>query len=339
MKLTDWSIKYPVTVTVGVLLVTLFGIVGLLQIPIQLTPTIDRPKITVDTRWFGASPKEVEREIVQEQEEQLKSVEGLKKLTSESLEGQGRVILEFPVGTDIDAALLKVSNKLEQVREYPRDVEKPVISNVDPRQGAIGWFMFKPLKGNDIDPTTLYDFADNYIKPRLERVPGVATSNIFGGRKKQMEVIVDPHRLAQRGITIQQMLLALELENKNISGGDFDEGKRELLVRTLGEYQTTKDIENVIITSRNGVPVYVRDVAAVRLGYRDAENVVRQQGEPAIAINAQRATGANVLKTMTGLKKAVAELNDGLLRERGLQMYQVYDETEYITNPISPLHN
>lgn len=335
MKLIDWSIKYPVTVTVGVLLVTLFGIVGLLQIPIQLTPTIDRPKITVDTRWFGASPKEVEREIVQEQEEQLKSVEGLKKLTSESLEGQGRVILEFPVGTDIDAALLKVSNKLEQVREYPRDVEKPVISNVDPRQGAIGWFMLKPLKGNETDPSTLYDFADNYIKPRLERVPGVATSNIFGGRKKQMEVVVDPYRLAQRGITIQQMLLALELENKNISGGDFDEGKRELLVRTLGEYQTTKDIENVIITSRNGVPVYVRDVASVRLGYRDADNVVRQQGEPAIAINAQRATGANVLKTMTGLKKAVAELNNGLLRERGLQMYQVYDETEYITSAIS----
>lgn len=339
MKLTDWSIKYPVTVTVGVLLITLFGVVGLLQIPIQLTPTIDRPKITVDTRWFGASPKEVEREIVQEQEEQLKSVEGLKKLTSESLEGQGRVILEFPVGTDIDAALLKVSNKLEQVREYPRDVEKPVISNVDPRQGAIGWFVLKPLKGNETDPTTLYDFADNYIKPRLERVPGVATSNIFGGRKKQMEVIVDPHKLAQRGITMQQMLFALDQENKNISGGDFDEGKRQLLVRTLGEYQTTKDIENVIITSRNRVPVYVRDVASVRLGYRDADNVVRQQGEPAIAINAQRATGANVLKTMVGLKEAVAELNNGLLRERGLQMYQVYDETEYITSAISLVKN
>ncbi|MBI5745670.1 MAG: efflux RND transporter permease subunit [Nitrospirae bacterium] len=339
MKLIDRSIKYPVTVTVGVLLVILFGIVGLLQIPIQLTPTVDRPKITVDTRWFGASPKEVEREIVEEQEEQLKSVEGLKKLTSESLEGQGRVILEFPVGTDIDAALLKVSNKLEQVREYPRDVEKPVISNVDPRQGAIGWFILKPLKGNEIDPTTLYDFADDYIKPRLERVPGVASSNIFGGRKRQMEVIVDPHKLAQRGITMQQMLFALDRENKNVSGGDFDEGKRRLLVRTLGEYRTTQDVENVIITSRNGVPVYVRDVAAVRMGYRDAENVVRQQGEPAIAINAQRATGANVLKTMTGLKGAVAELNEGLLRERRFQLYQVYDETEYITSAISLVKN
>jgi len=335
MKLVEFAIQYPVSVTVGVLMVVLFGIVSLFKLPIQLTPNVEKPEITVETRWPGGSPQEVEREIVEEQEKQLKNVDGLEKMTSESTDGQGSITLEFPAGTNIDSSLLKVSNRLNQVQEYPTDADEPIIYNVNPRANAMGWFIFRPLDNNPINIYTQRDFAEDYIKPRFERVPGVATSNVFGGQDRELQILVDPIKLAAREITLLEMGQALDRENRNISAGKFDEGKRRYLVRTVGEYTSPKDIENIIITSRNGNPVYVRDVAEIELGYRDADFVVRQRGNPAIAINAQRATGANVLDTMAGLKKAVKELNEGILRERGFQIYQVYDETDYVKSSLT----
>lgn len=180
MKLVDTSIKKPVSVAVGVILLVMFGVISLFRIPVQLTPDVDKPQITVTTVWPGASPQEVENEIIREQEDELKSVEGLVEMTSESVEGSGTIVLEFQVGTDLDAATVKVSNRLEQVREYPAEVEKPVISSVDTRGGAMAWFILKPLPENkdEIDIYKLFDFADDYIKPRFERVPGVGFSNV-----------------------------------------------------------------------------------------------------------------------------------------------------------------
>ncbi len=335
MKLVDTSIKKPVSVTAAVIFVILFGLISLYKIPVQLTPDVERPRITVDTTWIGASPQEVEREIAQEQEEKLKSVEGLVEMTSESADSHGTVVLEFLVGTDIDSALLKVSNKLEQVEEYPDEAERPVISSVDVRANAIAWFMLKPRPGNDIDIYTLHDFAEDYIKSYFERVPGVASSNVFGGQEREMQVVFDPNALAARGITLSQVAQALDSENNNYSAGDFDEGKRRYIVRTMGEYRSPKDIEDVIITRKNGALVYVRDVASVRLGFKDAEHAVRQNGEPGIAINALRETGANSIEVMDGLLKAMEELNGGLLKERNLVLYNVYKETSYIHSSIN----
>ena len=127
MKLVDTAIKKPVTVTVGVILIVLFGFISLFRIPIQLTPNVDIPEVSVETVWRGASPQEVERDIIDEQEDQLKNVDGLDKMKSESRDGSGSINLRFELGTDQDTALLKVSNKLDQVKEYPRDVDKPII--------------------------------------------------------------------------------------------------------------------------------------------------------------------------------------------------------------------
>src|SRR3990172_8824038 len=300
MKIVDESIKHPVSVIVGIIFIILFGIIYIFKIPVQLTPDVEKPRITVDTTWIEGSPQEVESEIVRKQEDELKSVEGLVEMTSESADGAGSIILEFGVGTDLDAATLKVSNRLDQVKEYPLEADKPVIRSVDVRGSAMAWFILKPLPGKDIDIDTLHDFAEDFIKPRFERVPGVASSNVFGGQEREMQVIVDPDALAARGITL---------------------------------------IENVVITRKNGVPVYVRDVASARLGYKDHEYAVRQNGEPAIAINALRETGANAINVMAGLREAMKELNEGLLKDRGLTLYNVYDETTYITSAIGLVKN
>ena len=335
MQLVEQSIRKPVSVVVGVLLITLFGLIGLFQIPIQLTPTVDRPQITVETSWRGASPQEVEREIVDEQEDQLKSLDRLVRMTSESQDGNSNVILEFEVGTDIDAALLKVSNKLDQVPSYPDEADRPVLRDVDIRSNAIAWFILRPKPGNPVNIYHLRDFAEDFIKPRLERVKGVANSGIFGGQERALRVEVDPYALAARGITLQQMGAVLANENQNISAGDFDEGKRRYVVRTIPEFRTPEDAANVVIAHRDGKPVYVRDVARVYLAYEDADYVVRHKGIPAIAVNALRAPGSNVIETMDGLRQAVRELNAGIVSSRDLDLIQAYDETEYINSAIS----
>ena len=334
MKLIESSILNPVSVIVAVIFVLLFGIISLFKIPVQLTPDVEKPSITVDTSWVGGSPTEVETEIVREQEDELKTVQGITEMTSESSDGRGSVILEFLVGTDIDAALVDVSNKLQQVKEYPTDADRPVISNVDVRANAIAWFILKTTDGNDADINTYHDFAEDYIKPRFERVPGVGSSNIFGGREREMQVIFNPDSIAARGISLQEMARAIDSENDNYSAGAFDEGKRRYVVRTVGEYKTPQDIENVVITRKNGAPVYVKDVAKVQLGYKDPEYAVRQNGSPAIAINAVKEAGANTIDVMDGLLFAVDELNSGMLKDKGLYLTNVYRETSYIVGAI-----
>jgi HAE1 family hydrophobic/amphiphilic exporter-1 len=336
MKLIESSIRYPVSTVVGVILVVMFGAISLFRIPIQLVPNVEEPKITVTTVWPGASPHEVEREIVTEQEKHLKSLEGLIKMESSSSDSVGSVTLTFQVGTAPDAAMLKVANRLEQVPSYPDDVDKPAITSVDANANAMAWFILEPTEPNGFpgDITTLWDFADDYLKPAFERVPGVAQSNVFGGREREMHVIVDPAKLAARQVTLGEMGAALDRENRNYSGGDFDEGKRRYVVRTVGEYTSPEEIEKVIVTRRNGVPVYVRDVARVELGYRKHIAWVYQRGRLVMAMNAVRQTDANSLEAMAALKNTVEELNREVLAPRGLQLTQAYDETDYIRSSI-----
>ncbi len=334
MKLVDASIKNPIPVAVGVILLVMFGLIALLRIPVQLTPNVDKAEITVNTIWPGASPQEVEREIADEQEDVLKSVEGLVEMKSESFYGRGTVTLKFQVGTDPDTALLKVSNNLNQVPEYPDEAEEPVLVSSGSEQNAIAWIILERLSGDNTGIETEYQFVKDFVKPRFERIPGVAESEIYGGVKPEMQVTFDPNGLAAHHITIAEVAAALNRENENISAGDFDEGKRKFIARTVGQYQSPNDVENVVIKYINGAPIYVHDIAEVRLGYAKPTATVHEKNRPTIAVNAKRQTGANVLQVMTGVREAIAEMNAGLLKERGLRLRQVYDETEYIESAI-----
>ena len=335
MKLVDTAIKKPVTVTVGVILLILFGLISLYRIPIQLTPNVDLAEISVETVWRGASPLEVEREIVDVQEKELKNLEGLKEIKSESRDSLAYINLLFEIGTRTDEALLRVSNKLDQVKKYPDNMEKPIIKSGGRREQAIAWIILKALDGYTGVLPQEYDFLDEYVKPRFERISGVASSNIYGGKEREMQVIVDPKALAARKISIPELMRALDIENKTISAGDFDEGKRRYIVRTVGEYTGESDIENVIIKRVNGIPVTVKDVATVSLGFQKADVVMRNVGIPTIVMNAVREPGSNVLVVMQKLRESIDDLNRGLLKDRRLKLEQVYDETGYIYSAIN----
>jgi HAE1 family hydrophobic/amphiphilic exporter-1 len=332
--LIDASLRKPVTVAVGVLFVVLFGTLSLFRIPVQLTPDITRPEITVYTRWPGASPHEIEREIVDEQEEHLKGVEGVERITSQSVYGEGTVVLRYPSGTDMDSAVVNVANRLQQVPSYPVEADRPILWTTRKTDNAVAWFILLREAGNDQEIENYYTLLSDYVKPRLERVSGVAVANVFGGREDEIQVVIRPEELAARGLTIPQVLRALDIENTNTSAGDFSEGKRKYLVRFVGEYRSIEDVKQVVLFTHRGNRVYVGDVAEVQHAFKKRTNFVRQKGQPALAINCVRQAGANVLDTMAGLREVVTELNAGYLPARGLYLTQVYDETQYINASI-----
>ena len=336
MKLVEQSLKYGVTVAVGVILILMFGIIALLRIPVQLTPEISQPELSIRTTWPGASPEEIEREIIDEQEQHLKSIVGLVEMESTSKTGIGEVYLEFQVGSNLQDALVRTANALNQVSSYPEDVDEPIIKTVNISDRPIGWFVLSPLpdKEDEVNVYHYRDFAEDFIKARFERIPGVSDSSVFGGSPLELQVIFDPHALAERGIGIFQLREALRNQNRNVSGGDFDEGKRRYIIRTTGEFTSPQDIEDTIVTHTDGRPVYIKDVAEVKVDYDELRDYVRHNGLPGIAINTRREIGSNIIQVMKDIKAVVADMNENLLHPLGLHLAQTADKTEYISRSI-----
>lgn len=351
MDIIRLSISKPVGVTVGVILVIMFGLIGLGRIPKQLTPTVDRPMITVATQWPGRSPQEIIDEITRPQEEELKNVSGLKRMRSVSAQGSSTITLEFSVGTDITRSLQEVSDSLRQVSSYPDEVEEPTIKVADgAAENAIAWIIIdlpsdKLPTHPDFDITTLYDALDDEVKPAIERVDGVAEVNIYGGREREVRVLADPMLLAQHHVTYGELLQALRGQNRNISAGTIAESKREYRVRVVGEFESPSQILDTVITFREGLPVYVRDVAKVDIDYEKRRGFVRSLGHASIAMNVIRQADANVVQVMDEVKATLADVRSEVLPNIGgvssggpvgpdLRMRQVYDETVYINSAI-----
>jgi len=329
----------PVGVSVGVLLVLLFGLLALFAIPVQLAPNVDIPIITVTTFWSGANPQEVEQEITDRQEEQLRSVKGLRKMTSESRENFARITLEFYAGADKSEALRDVADKLRQVTGYPPEVEEPTVVAADAAiNSPIAWLILYPASNdpNDESITRLRDFAVDFVKPYLDRVQGVASVDVYGGREREVQVRVRAGDLAARGLTFGDVQRALRRQNENISAGSRALGKRDYAIRTVGQYQSLDEIRDTVVAYTPAGPVYVRDVAGVRADFKKQASMVRSKGRFVLAFPVRREVGANVVEVMDRLKKAVEQVNREVLqaRQMHLELTQVYDETVYIRQAI-----
>lgn len=346
MDLIRWSMDRPVSVTVGVLLVVIFGLIGLGSIPIQLTPTVDRAVISITTSWPGRSPEEVVDEIAKEQEKRLKNVANLKNMRSVSNEGSCTINLEFFLGADLNRALQEVSDALRQVPAYPDEVDEPVIKASEGGAiNAIAWIIIDldPAKADahpGYDITTLFDPLDREFRPYLERIDGVAEVNIWGGREQEVRVLLDPTALAQRGLNHLEVIAALRAENRNISAGTISEGKRDYRVRVLGQYVTPQDVLDTIIAYRDSKPVYVRDVGTVEIGHVKARGFVRSMGVPCLAVSVDRQSGSNVMTIMAEVRKRLETFNADILPlldpavGSDLRIRLVYDETTYIQSAI-----
>ncbi len=345
MNLIKASIDRPIAVISAVLMIIMFGLIALQSIPIQLTPDVRRPVLTVQTNWRGAAPAEVEREIINEQEEALKGLEGLLQISSRSEDGRGRITLEFQIGQNMDRALLLVANRLDRVTGYPEEADEPTIRTSGENDQRIGWFTVDRLDGNERPIHTYGDLADDLIRERLERVAGVSRVNIYGGSEREMRIIIDPVKMARYGLTVSQIVDRLRAANSSISGGDVEEGKRRYVVRTDGEFTKPEQVRAVVIRSDEAAGtgrigrVVLGDIARVEFAFKDPTAHIRYLGKPALALNTVRETGANVIEVMQGIYVAIKELKDDILPDIGLTIRQVYDETVYINSAIELVQN
>ena len=336
MNITRLALSNPVAVIAAILLMLLLGVVGLTKLPIQMIPDAQRPFIYITTSWRSAAPEEVESEIIEQQEDMLRGVPGLVKMTSSALRGEGTINLSFTVETDLQRALIEVMNRLNQVPRYPADVTEPrIFAGQEGYGNAIAWFALTPEPGNDRDIVSYNDFVKEVVTSRIERVPGVSSSNIYGGRPEEVRITFDPFAAAALNIDIPTMA-GLTGGNNDTSGGYNDVGRRQYSLRYAGKYDLD-EFGEMVLDWRGGNPVRLRDVATIEIKMRDESGALLADGVRAIAFNALVEKGVNVLDVMEDLQAAVAELKDGPLKRAGLLVRQSYDESEYITDSIAML--
>ena len=339
MDLIKYSIAKPVSVMVGVILILLFGMIGLVKLPVQLTPDVETPQITITTIWPGATPYEVEKDIIEEQEEVLKGIQRLTLMESSSYNSRAEITLTFEVGTDTDAALLRVSNKLDEVRRYPENVEKPVIEASGAQSSPVIWMVLKTTEGDPTAINTFRTFFENEVRQYLDRVPGVGSLFVFGGSEKQLEVVVSARKLARYQMTIGEVIDRIESSNVNISAGVLGLDKKNYRVRTISQYQDIRDPLNVILRDDGIRRVHLRDVADTRIGYATNDVSVMQNSDPVIVVGVRKEQGANVIELTRAMEQTVASLNRGILADNNLVFDIVYDQTPYINRAIDLVQN
>jgi len=335
MNFIRFSIEKPVSVIVGIILVVLFGWIGLTSMPYQLSPTVIEPEITVTTNWPGATPYEIEREIIEEQEKVLKGIPGLFEMESASFNNQGTVTLKFSIGTDVDGALLRVSNKLDEVPAYPENVDKPVISATGAATSPVIWMVLKTLPGNDQSTYTYRTYFENNIRQYIERTDGVADLFIGGGIEKEMHIVVKPERLAAYGLTINDLISVLKADNVNVSAGTMGVGRRDYRIRAVAEFKSPADIQNVVIRSTGQQRIRVADIADVKFGFDRLSSAMLHLGREGIAIGVKPEPDANILELSDRLETVVIWLNEEKLTEEKIFLDWVYDQRPYIRGAIS----
>jgi HAE1 family hydrophobic/amphiphilic exporter-1 len=339
MDTIRFSIEKPVTIMVGIIIVVLFGWISLQRMPYQLSPTVIEPTITVETTWKGATPYEIERDIIEEQEKVLKGIPGLTEMESSSFNNMGSITLRFRIGTDVDEALLRVSNKMNEVPSYPENVDKPIINATGAATSPVIWLI---LKATDDNPRLVYTyrtFFENEVKQYLERVEGVADLFIGGGVEREMHIIVKPEKLAAYSLTPTDVMSLLQAENINVSAGNMDVGRRGYRIRTVAEFKSPADIERIVIRSTGQRRILLSDIADVAFGYAKLTASTLHNGTPGMAVGVKPEPGVNILELTDKVEEVVLWLNEKILKPEGLQFKWAYDQRPYIRGAIGLVKN
>ncbi|MEA1920622.1 MAG: efflux RND transporter permease subunit [Campylobacterota bacterium] len=339
MNIIDLSIKKPVSIVVGVVLILMFGFVALSTLPYKLTPNVTQPEIGVSTIWPGATPSEVERDIIDKQEEQLKSTPDLVAYKSTASDNIAEITLTFEVGTDMNKALLEVSNKLNQVEAYPENVLKPIIASAGANASPIIWMGFVANADNSKDIDTYKTFLNNEVKEQIERVKGVASIFIPGGTQEQMHIKLFPERLAAYNLSIDQIAAAIQAENQDTAAGTVDIDRRTYRVRTTARFKSVKELEAMVLFHDGQRSIRLGDVAIIEKGYEKVKAnilVATDKGiNKALIYGIRVEPSANVVDTTNRVEAVVKHLNDNILPAQGIHLQWFYDQRDYIEGAIN----
>jgi HAE1 family hydrophobic/amphiphilic exporter-1 len=336
--LIDFAIERRVTIVMFTVAIALFGFVSLSRLKLNLLPDLSYPTITIRTELPGAAPLEVETLVSRPVEETVSIIRNVREVRSVSRAGQSDVTLEFLWGTDMDIAGIDVREKLDLL-QLPLEAKRPLLLRFDPSSEPVLRLALldeTAVAGSDDSIERLKSlrrFAEDRLKPDLEAVEGSAAVKVSGGYEDEVQVFVDQQKLAQLGLSIDVVTRRIRAENVNLSGGRLEQGTQRFLVRTLNEFESVEQMANAIIATKDGQPVYLRDVARVTRGYKDREAITRVDGKESIELAVYKEGDANTVALANGVRARIEELEKTL--PAGTKLKQVYDQSTFIDAAIS----
>jgi HAE1 family hydrophobic/amphiphilic exporter-1 len=325
------ALKRPVTIAMAVCLVLVLGAKGNKNLGRDLLPNIAYPSLTVMTRYEGAAPQEVEEFITQRLEASLSTIKGKRQINSYSREGLSLITIEFQWGENMQLAILHVREKLDIARfqaGFPQDAERPTILRWDPSS--------KPIVSLAITADTsilaLRDGVHDVIKPRLEQLDGVALAQISGDVERVIDVEVDPQRIMLYGLDLEEIATAIERSSGTIAGGTIRKGRYRYALRTLGEFSSVAQIEEVVVARRNGAAIRLGDVAEVKDTLKDREALSFVQGKEAVGLLVYKEAGANTIETTRRIKATLQEL---ATTQPAYTVTMVFEEAQFIEQALN----
>ncbi len=326
--MTNFCIKRPITAAMFFLALMVLGVMSYFRMPIDLFPQITYPAINISTNYTGAGPEEIEELITIPVEQAVSGVNMVKSITSSSREGNSRVTVNFNWGLNLEEATNDIRSALDRVRSrLPDEAETPVIFKYDPSQSPV---MSIGLSGQ-MNEAALRELADEELSYQLQKVEGVARVEVRGGRNEEIQIRLRQDRLYALGITADQVATALKNENSMQAAGHIDVGVGDFLLRTQGQFKALDEMRNLVIATRNGIPIYLKDIAAVEPGYSTTTAYVRIDGEPGIVISVQKRSGFNTVAVADGLYRAIDDLQR---THPGITMRVLNDDSIYIRRAV-----
>ena len=306
MSIPRLAIERPITMFMLSAVVILIGGMSLVRLPVDLMPDVSFPSITVRVSYAGVGPLEMEELVTRPIEQALSAVAGLERLESTSQEGSARVTLNLAWGTDLNEAADDIRNRLDRVRgRLPEEADAPVMFKFDATSFPI---MGVGLEG-DYDRVKLREIAEHDLSQRLERVPGVAAVTVEGGLRRQIHVELSKEKIRALDLPVDRVVNLLRTENQNIPLGEIDEGDRTFLVRSQGQFASLNEISDLVVMTREGVPVYMRDIAEIKDSTEDFRSFTRINGKPGVRLRITKQSGTNTVEIATAVRAEIVKIN------------------------------
>ena len=329
MKLSQFSVYHPIFTVMIILIVIILGFVSFTRLPIDLLPDITYPTLTIFASYGNASPEEIEELITRPIEGAMAAVPGVEEISSTSSEGSSRVRVSFAWGTDLEEASNDIRDRLDRIiPNLPEDVERPRLRKFD----AASFPILIMGASSDLDPIQTRRIVDDQIKYRIERVPGVASLDIWGGLQREIHVNLEPDKIKALGLPLDLILNKIRSENVDVPAGTIERGNFEVLIRTPGVYTNLDEIRNTVIAIRDGVPIQVKEIASVEDSWQKIRRIVKVNGKPGIRLSISKQSGKNTVEVAQAVFKELERIKRDIPQ---VTLTPIIDSSEYIQNSIS----
>ncbi len=332
MWISDLAIRRPVFAVMLIGALVALGLVAITRIGYDLFPNVEFPFVSVSTALEGAAPETMETEVSDVIEEQVNTISSIKSIRSQSFEGRSAIAVEFELSEDIDVKAQDVRDKVAiAARDLPRDIHPPVVSKVDPDAQPI----MSVMVAGDLPIRDITQFADTILKERIQRLPGVGSVTLVGGRDRQVRIWLDVDKMRAYQLTADDVIRAIQNEHAQLPGGQLQTAgnREEFGVKTMGEVHSVTEFGDIVVAFRDGAPTRVRDVARVEDGMEDERTFAELNGQPGVSLEVRRQSGENTLDVAKAIKKALVNIDS--LAPKGLKIVVARDISTFIEGSIN----